>query len=56
MAGKAVTGLAAMSMAAAAVLGVLAFDARRDLGELRARGAAVAEVRPRPTRRRCGSR
>lgn len=48
---KAVTGLAAVAMAAAAVLGVLAFDARRDLGELRARDAAVAEVLAAPDAR-----
>ncbi|MFC5817719.1 anti-sigma factor [Nonomuraea harbinensis] len=42
---KAVAGLAAVSAAAAVALGVVAFDARRDLGDLRAgHGALVTEV------------
>lgn len=49
--GKAVTGLAAVAVAAAVVLGVLVFDARRDLGELRSRDAAVAAVLAAPDAR-----
>ncbi|MFG1944282.1 anti-sigma factor domain-containing protein [Nonomuraea sp. NPDC048826] len=40
--GKAAAGLAAVSTAAAVALGVVAFDARRDLGELRAGDSALA--------------
>jgi anti-sigma-K factor RskA len=42
--GKAMAGVAAVAVAAAVALGVLGFDARRDLGELRARDAAIAAV------------
>ncbi|MFI7446591.1 anti-sigma factor [Nonomuraea sp. NPDC049714] len=41
---KAMAGVAAVAVAAAVALGVLGFDARRDLGELRARDAAIAAV------------
>ncbi|MEU4234572.1 anti-sigma factor [Nonomuraea sp. NPDC026600] len=42
--GRAVAGLAAVSTAAAIALGVVVFDARRDLGDLRARDGEVAAV------------
>ncbi|MBT2232669.1 anti-sigma factor [Nonomuraea sp. NEAU-A123] len=42
--GRAVAGLAAVSTAAAIALGVVVFDARRDLGDLQARDGEVAAV------------
>ncbi|MFG1966450.1 anti-sigma factor domain-containing protein [Nonomuraea sp. NPDC049028] len=42
--GRAVAGLAAVSTAAAVALGVVVFDARRDLGDLQARDGEVAAV------------
>ena len=54
--GRAVAGLAAVSTAAAVALGVVVFDARRDLGDLRARDGEVAAVLAAPDARPCGSR
>lgn len=42
--GRVVAGLAAVSTAAAVALGVVGFDARRDLGDLQARDGEVAAV------------
>ncbi|MEU7858037.1 anti-sigma factor [Nonomuraea sp. NPDC049141] len=42
--GRVVAGLAAVSTAAAIALGVVVFDARRDLGDLQARDGEVAAV------------
>ncbi|MEU7835481.1 MULTISPECIES: anti-sigma factor [unclassified Nonomuraea] len=42
--GRVVAGLAAVSTAAAVALGVVVFDARRDLGDLQARDGEVAAV------------
>ncbi|MFD1539651.1 anti-sigma factor [Nonomuraea guangzhouensis] len=42
--GRAVAGVAAVSTAAAIALGVVVFDARRDLGDLQARDGEVAAV------------
>ncbi|MEU7742406.1 anti-sigma factor [Nonomuraea sp. NPDC049158] len=42
--GRVVAGLAAVSTAAAVALGVVGFDARRDLGNLQARDGEVAAV------------
>lgn len=48
---RALAGVAAVASAAAVALGVVAFDARRDLGELRARDQAVAAVLAAPDAR-----
>ncbi|WP_336205131.1 anti-sigma factor [Nonomuraea sp. LPB2021202275-12-8] len=48
---KVVAGLAAVAAAAAVAFGALAFDARQDLGEMRARDAAVAAVLAAPDAR-----